>query len=196
MSAEPGTSWMAEVRGRLAAPSPHRMAAGEARHSAVLVPLYVDAGDLWTVLTKRAEELPHHRSQFAFPGGAREAGEDAWTAALREAEEELGIDRAKVVRLGELGELETPTGFRIVPCVGAVPFPLETRPSPQEIAEVFAVPILALANPQLVEERRVTLDGRERWLRIYHLGSRQVWGVTARILQDLLERLGLGVEEG
>jgi len=65
---------------------------------------------------------------------------------------------------------------------------------PDEIDEVFAVPIPALAHPNLVEEREVLLNGRRRTLRLYHVGRHVVWGVTARILQNLLERLGLGDE--
>ena len=73
--------------------------------------------------------------------------------------------------------------------------PLPTHPNPQEIAEVFAIPLAALANPTMVEERRVLLDGGERTIRIYHVGGRQIWGLTARILQNLLERLGLPTPE-
>ncbi len=184
-------SWILDARSRLHSPPARRLPAREARHAAVLVPLYVDAGELWTVLTRRAETLPHHKGQIAFPGGGRETGEDAWGAALREASEELGIAPSVVLRLGELDECETPSGFRIIPCVGAVPHSLPTHPNPEEIAEVFAVPLTALGNPTMVEERRVLLDGHERTLRIYHLGGRQIWGLTARILQNLLERLGL-----
>ncbi len=185
------TSWIIELRGRLSAPSPRRLPPTDARQAAVLVPLYVDAGELWTVLTKRTEKLPHHKGQIAFPGGSLEAGEDPWAGALRETEEEIGIEPKKIVRLGDLDESETPSGFRIVPCVGAVPFPIETRPNEDEIEDVFAVPISAFANPTAVEDRMVVLDGEEKMLRIYHVGRRQVWGLTARILQNLLQRLGL-----
>ena len=184
-------SWILQVRERLASPPPRRLGPRDARQAAVLVPLYVDAGELWTLLTLRTDTLPHHKGQIAFPGGGRELGEDPWSAALRETQEEIGVEPRAVLRLGELDEAETPSGFRIIPCVGAVPYPIETRPNPAEIAEVFAVPLSAFANPRLVEERRVLLDGRARALRIYHVGGRQVWGLTARILQNLLVRLGL-----
>ena len=114
-------SWIEEVRSRLAAPAPRRLAPGEQREAAVLVPLFVDAGELWTLLTRRAEHLAKHRGQVAFAGGGLELGEDAWTGALREAEEELGLPRESVLVLGQLDEVEAPTGYRIVPCVGAVP---------------------------------------------------------------------------
>ncbi len=191
-------SWILEVRQRLASPAPSRLPPSEAREAAVLVPLFVDAGELWTLLTKRAETLPHHKSQIAFPGGGREIGEDPWAAALRETEEELGIDTKQVARLGELDEAETPSGFRIIPCVGAVPSDLEPSINEDEIAEVFSVPLLAFADFRVIEDRVVKIDGVERVIRVYHLGSRQVWGLTARIMQNLLHRLGLEMpdEEG
>ncbi len=77
---------------RLAAPPPRRLAARDLRPAAVLVPLYVDAGELWTILTKRTDTLPSHRGQIAFPGGGRELKEDRWVAARREAHEEIGLD--------------------------------------------------------------------------------------------------------
>ena len=185
------SSWILELRARLSSPAGRRLPPDDTREAAVLVPLYVDAGGLWTLLTKRSEDLPHHRGQIAFPGGSLEAGEDAWAAALRETEEEVGIDPKKVLRLGELDEASTPSGFRIVPCVGAVPFPLETQLNSAEIEEVFPVPIQAFANPRMIEDRVVSFDGKPRELRIYHIGGRQVWGLTARIIQNLLDRLGM-----
>jgi 8-oxo-dGTP pyrophosphatase MutT (NUDIX family) len=184
-------SWIKEIRDRLSSPPPRRLAASDLRQASVLVPLYVDAGELWTVLTKRTDDLPTHRSQIAFPGGGRELKEDPWAAALRETQEEIGLDPKGVLRLGELDEGETPAGFRVIPCVGAIPFPYEARPNAAEIAEVFSLPLSAFTNPRLVEERPVKINGVERMLRIYHVGNRQIWGLTARVLQNLLIRLGM-----
>ena len=191
MSDSPAHSWIMEIRGRLSSPPARRLPPTDDRQAAVLVPLYVDAGELWTLLTLRSDKLPHHKGQIAFPGGSLESGEDAWTAAARETEEEIGIERGKILQLGELDEAQTPTGFRITPCVGAVPFPVETELNEDEIEDVFALPIRAFANPTAVEDRPVLLDGVERVLHIYHVGSRQIWGLTAMILQNLLQRLGL-----
>ncbi len=184
-------SWINQVRSLLSAQTPRRLPPSDVRQAAVLVPLYVDAGQLWTLLTKRSEELPTHKGQIAFPGGALEAGETSWDGALRETHEEIGVEPAKVLRLGQLDQASTPSGFHIVPCVGAVPFPLETTINRDEIDELIPLPLTAFANPAMVEERAVTVDGVERMLRVYHVGGRQIWGLTARILQDLLVRLGL-----
>jgi 8-oxo-dGTP pyrophosphatase MutT (NUDIX family) len=188
-------SWILALRERLASPPPRRLAPSDLRPASVLVPLYVDAGELWTVLTKRADNLPSHRSQIAFPGGGREPKEDPWAAALRETHEEIGLDPKIVLKLGELDEVDSPAGFRVIPCVGAVPYPHKTQLNEAEIAEVFALPISAFANPKMVEERDVLINGVERKLLIYHIGNRQIWGLTARILQNLLVRLGLESEE-
>ncbi len=182
-------SWIQELRAQLSTPAPTRLKPSEARQAAILVPLYVEAGQLWTVLTKRSNQVPHHRGQIAFPGGARETGEDAWTTALRETEEELGLPSQRILKIGQLDEAWTPSGFHIIPCVGAVPYPLELDPHEGEIAETFSVPLLEFANPRLVEDREVTINGRERTLRIYHVGKRQIWGLTARVLQNLMDRL-------
>jgi 8-oxo-dGTP pyrophosphatase MutT (NUDIX family) len=191
----PVQSWIVALRERLSSPPPRRLPASDLRQASVLVPLYVNAGELWTVLTKRTDTLPSHRSQIAFPGGGRELKEDPWAAALRESHEEIGLDPKLVLRLGELDEVESPAGFRVIPCVGAVPFPHKLQPNEAEISEVFNLPLSAFTNPQLVEERAVTINGVQRDLRIYHVGSRQIWGLTARVLQNLLVRLGLEPEE-
>lgn len=188
----PESSWIMELRARLAS-SGERLPESDVGRAAVLVPLYVDSGELWTFLTRRTDDLPIHQGQIAFPGGPLESGEEAWDAALREAHEEVGLHPRLVLKLGELPEIETLSSFRIVPCVGAVPYPVETEPSSDEVDEVFAVPITAFANPTAIEERVVTVDDEQHLLRIYHVGNRHVWGPTAQILQDLLERLGLAV---
>ena len=188
-------SWILALRERLASPPLRRLAANDLRPASVLVPLYVEAGELWTVLTKRADNLPSHRSQIAFPGGGRELKEDPWAAALRETQEEIGLDPKVVLKLGDLDEVDSPAGFRVIPCVGAIPYPYKIKPNEAEIAEVFSLPISAFANPRMVEERDVRINGVERKLLIYHIGNRQIWGLTARILQNLLVRLGLESEE-
>ncbi len=187
-------SWIHEIRDRLISPPPRRLPAipaNDLRPASVLVPLYVDAGELWTVLTKRTDDLPSHRSQIAFPGGGRELKEDPWAAALRETNEEIGLDPKAVLRLGELDEGDTPAGFRVIPCVGAIPFPYKATPNAAEIAEIFSLPLSAFSNPKMVEERPVKINGVERLLLVYHIGNRQIWGLTARILQNLLVRLGM-----
>lgn len=189
-------SWIQEVRQRLDAPPPRRITKGAGRDAAVLVPLFVEARELWTVLTQRSIELPTHKGQIAFPGGGQELGEEMWQTALREAEEEIGLPRQSVLQLGELDHVEAVTSdFRIVPCVGAIPGAFQPKINEAEISEVFTLPLSALARPQLVEDRAVMIDGVQRTLRIYHVGRWQIWGLTARVLQNLLRRLGMEGDE-
>lgn len=184
-------SWISELRQRLAQPPPKQLVAGERRAASVLVPLFVNAGQLWVLLTKRSDGLPQHGGQVAFPGGGCEVGEDAWEAALRETREEIGIREKSVARLGRLDDVDTFSGFRIRPCVGAIAYPYEIEVNEDEIADVFEVPLLAFADVRVVEDRVVTVDGHDRMFRIYHVGKHRVWGLTAGILQNLMARLGL-----
>lgn len=183
--------WIQEVRQRLATPAPARLPHNDDRQAAVLVPLYVNAGELWTVLARRSQELRHHQGQIGFPGGAIEAGEDLWQGALREANEEVALDTSGVLPLGNLDEQRSSSGYRVVPCVGAVPFPLELEADGSEIDDVFSIPLSACANPQWVEEREVTLNDRSHWIRMYQIGRHQIWGMTARVIENLLQRLGM-----
>ncbi len=185
-------TWVHDLRQRLEAPEPQRLIDDHrGRSASVLVPLYVHADELWLVLTKRAQDLMHHGGQIAFPGGGRDPGEDEWDAALRETEEEIGLDPRRVLKLGLLDEIYAEvSNYRIQPCVGVVPYPLEATPNPEEIENVFSVPLLQFTDVRVIEERLVEWKGQERQIRVYHVGRHPVWGLTARIIQNLLERLG------
>jgi 8-oxo-dGTP pyrophosphatase MutT (NUDIX family) len=186
-------SWIIELRARLESPPPRRRPPTEKgeRGAAILVPLFVETGELWTLLTRRTEHLPTHKNQIAFPGGAIEAGEESWDAAVRETHEEVGLEPKSIVPIGALDEIVSVSGYRVTPWVGAVPSPVVPRIHTDEIAEAFQVPLTAISNPRLIEDRPVEIDGRERVLRIYHVGRRQIWGLTAAVLTNLLERLGM-----
>jgi len=156
------------------------------------VPIFVNAGELWVLLTKRAEALSNHAGQIAFPGGARDADEDDWQTALRETQEEIGLAPDRVLKLGQLDEIYAEVSdYRIVPCVGAAPFPFEPMPNEDEIDEVFSIPLLAFADVKVIEDRIVQWKGNDHEIRIYHVGRHAVWGLTARIIQNLLLRLGI-----
>ena len=184
-------SWIIDIRARLSDPPPRLLPPSGARSAALLMPLYVDARQLWTLITRRAAKVAGQSGQVAFPGGPLDPEEDPWQAALRHSEEETGIEAKRVMRIGQLDEIETPSGFRIVPVVGAVPNSFETAPKRGVVDEIFAVPLSAFADPRLVEDRWLEKDGRQRLQRLYHIGGRTVGGLTAGIVQNLLVRLGL-----
>ena len=189
--------WILEIRRRLerqwVVPDVVReIAEGtpDARPAAVLVPLYVKERELWTLFTKRSEAVETHKGQISFPGGM-EALDDAspWDTAIREAEEEIGVPQKAILKLGELPEVVTFTGFRIRPFVGAIPYPFELREDPREVASTIEMPIRALMGPTLVEERGVAWKGRTIPTPVYHVKGHVIWGATAFLLSSLLEAL-------
>jgi 8-oxo-dGTP pyrophosphatase MutT (NUDIX family) len=183
--------WLEEVERLLAAaPVLRRPPAEGFVPSAVLVPLYAAAGQLWVLLTRRTDTLPKHAGQYAFPGGVREEGDqDEVAAALREAHEEIGLDPSRVVVLGHLDDVRTPTGFLISPVVGAIPFPLTVQPASEEVEAIVQVPFAYLANPEVVEEQELEIAGERVLSPVYHYRNHRIWGATARILADLIDRL-------
>jgi len=165
----------------------------EGRHlirAAVLVAFLPGPAGLEVILTKRSSRLKHHPGQIALPGGkVDDTDADAVAAALREAEEEIGLSRGIVTILGTTDAHETVTGFSVTPVVGCIPLPFEPRPEAGEVDEVFTVPLAHLLDPAnyRIEGRR----WRGQWRRYYTVpyGPYYIWGATARILRALADRM-------
>ncbi len=157
--------------------------------AAVLVALVERAAGLNLILTRRADTLTRHSGQVALPGGRADPGEAAWTTALREAEEEIGLDR-RFVRPAGLGDLyRTSTGFEITPVVAFVSPGFTITASEAEVAEVFETPFAFLMDPANHEQR--TWEGPTGTRRYYAMAhdERLIWGATAGILRGLWARL-------
>ena len=186
------SNWLAEIRGKLADRTLQGVAPqAEHRRAGVLVPLYVKEKELLLLFTKRSDKVLNHRGQVSFPGGVHETGDrDLKETALRETEEELGLERKQIVLLGRLSPIVTVTNFYVEPYVAAIPFPVELKPSADEIEELWEIPISALMAPTAVEERM--FEGRDRPVLFYHYGQKTVWGATAQILSELLDVLAAG----
>jgi 8-oxo-dGTP pyrophosphatase MutT (NUDIX family) len=157
--------------------------------AAVLVPMYVRRGELQLVFTKRRDDMRRHPGEISFPGGRREEQEhDLWATALREAEEEIGLPASAVTVVGALQPTPTiATGYAVYPFVGLIESTRDWVPSAGEVAEV-----LDLSVPALVEgygRRRLLRRGLPIRTDTYVVGDDLIWGATARILADLLERL-------
>ena len=184
------SGWMAEIQSRLAS-RPQRPLGGEAagrRRAAVLVPLFVRGGRLWILFTRRTDTLEHHRGQISFPGGAEEPGDATLEdTALRESEEEIGLERKDAILLGALSPIVTVTNFYVEPYVAAIPQPYLFRPQETEIAELIEVPLAALMDPAILEKK--PFPGRDEPVLFYHHGDHVIWGATARMLEELLEAL-------
>jgi 8-oxo-dGTP pyrophosphatase MutT (NUDIX family) len=166
-------------------PETPRMAA------AVLVPLVEYDDGFSLIFTQRTADLKAHAGQISFPGGRMEAGDaDAEAAALREAQEEIGLDPRKVEILGRLDPYRTVTGFDITPIVGAIRPPLDLEPDPVEVAEIFEVPLaffLDAANHQ--RHSRTSPTGAVRAYYAMPYQDRYIWGATAGMLMNLYEVL-------
>ena len=158
------------------------------RPAAVLVGITIDRQSI--VLTKRSARLKHHPGQIAFPGGKQDP-EDAnqVDAALREAEEEIGLPRTAVEVLGTLPTHETVTGFEVTPVVALIGGTRPLMPEAGEVSEIFEVPLDFMMTPSnfRVESRRWQGVAR-RYYSVPH-GPYYVWGATARILRGLAERM-------
>jgi 8-oxo-dGTP pyrophosphatase MutT (NUDIX family) len=143
------------------------------------------------VFTVRTRHLQAHAGQVAFPGGGREAQDaDAVATALRESEEEIGLDRALVTPLGYLDNFETISGYRVTPVVARIAAHASFRPSPDEVAEVFEVPLAFFLEPGNLRRYVMEYRGQRREMVEFLHGGHRIWGATAAILTNLLARMG------
>jgi 8-oxo-dGTP pyrophosphatase MutT (NUDIX family) len=156
----------------------------------VLVPIVAHRPEATVIMTRRTEHLPSHAGQIAFPGGKIDEGDvTPAAAALREAEEEIGLDPAIVETLGYSAPYHTGSGFRILPVLALIEPGFRLAPNPGEVAEVFEVPLGFLMDPanHRVGFRDASL-GRRFFYEIPY-GDRYIWGVTAGIIRRIYERI-------
>ncbi|MDB5453547.1 MAG: MutT/nudix family protein [Caulobacteraceae bacterium] len=158
--------------------------------AAVLVALVEREAGLSVLLTRRSDALRSHSGQVALPGGRRDPGETPWETALREAEEEIGLDRSFVTLAGLSTPYRTLTGYQIVPVVGFVTPGFTLDPNPDEVADIFETPFGHLMDPANYEEQeRTSSSGEVRRFYATTHEDRTIWGVTAAMLRDLYDRL-------
>ncbi len=182
------SAWIAERLGVSETNAPRPQA--DLIAAAVLLPLVPRPRGMTVLLTRRAEDLADHAGQVSFPGGRIEAGDASIEdAALREAEEEIGLSRNRIETLGHLPARETGTGFLVFPIVGLVRPPFDFSPDPREVAEIFELPLSIVLDPARHErvEKRSTSTGRVgRYHAIRHEGH-FIWGTTAAMLVNFYE---------
>jgi 8-oxo-dGTP pyrophosphatase MutT (NUDIX family) len=158
--------------------------------AAVLVPIVEHDDALTVLLTKRTDHLADHAGQISFPGGRIEPEDpDPEYAALREAQEEVGLPPEQVEVIGRLDLYRTRTGFEVVPVVGLVRPPLVLTPDPYEVAEVFEVPLSFVLDPVNHELHKRELRGMMRTFYVLPYEGRNIWGATAGMLVNLAQVL-------
>ncbi len=163
------------------------------RPAAVLIAVTDRADEPGVLLTHRPSTMASHPGQAALPGGKIEPGETAVEAALREAEEELGINPAQVRIIGALDDYKTSSGFHITPVLAVVPADITITPDPREVDSWFEPPLAFLLEPANRTLHQALWQGHMReYYEIMWQGHR-VWGVTAGIIANLAHRLGAGV---
>jgi 8-oxo-dGTP pyrophosphatase MutT (NUDIX family) len=159
-----------------------------AKPAAVLIAV-IDRSVPTVILTQRTADLPSHAGQIAFPGGKIDGEETPAGAALREAEEEIGLKPTLVEPLGYLDLYLTFSGFRILPTVARIAPDFELTPNRSEVADVFEVPLDYLMRPENYRRKSRDWNGIIRHYYEIPYRNRYIWGVTAGILRNLYERI-------
>jgi 8-oxo-dGTP pyrophosphatase MutT (NUDIX family) len=187
------------LQSRLARPVPpeaqglsdgFRLPGREGRNTpaAVLVPVINRPGGLQLLLTQRSATLPDHPGQISFPGGRIEPHDPSVAgAALREAEEEVGLAPSRVTVLGELAPYETVTGYRVTPVVGWVEPPFDLTLDPVEVDDAFEVPLSFVLDPAHLQRHFRMLGDLRRDYYAIPYADRYIWGATAAMIV-ILER--------
>ena len=166
---------------------------GQVVAAAVLVPIVARPSGLTMLLTQRTADLSSHAGQVAFPGGKVDPDDDGpLAAALREAEEEIGLERRFVEPLGFLDGYQTGTGFRIVPAVALVSEGFVLRLNAREVSNAFEVPLAFLFDPANHQRQSREWRGKARTFYAMPYGGHFIWGATAGMIRNLYERLILG----
>ena len=158
--------------------------------AAVLVPLVEHETGVTVLLTRRSDTMRSHTGQVAFPGGRCDPGELPWETAIREAQEEIGLDPGHVALAGLSSAYQTGSGFDITPVVAFVRPGFTITPNPDEVAQVFETPLAFLMDPQNHQRRfRDMDDGQRRHFYAMPYEGQLIWGATAAMLRQLYVRL-------
>lgn len=164
--------------------------------AAVLVPFFERDNEPYLMFTKRSETVQHHRNEISFPGGSYDPSDpDLQFTALRELQEEVSIPPENVELLGCLEEIHTYSSmFIVVPFIGILkgtPWFVANR---NEVEEILTIPLRHFYNPSIFHEEEFTLENRTVPVYYYRWESHTIWGLTGRILKNLLDLMQEGVK--
>ena len=153
--------------------------------AAILILLYLADNEIYFFLTKRTDELKHHKGQISLPGGTQEGNEKLIDTALRETQEEIGINKTSISIIGTITPLFVPvTGFMIYPFIGYSLNKLDPKPDPVEVATIFSVNISDLLNKENRTTEQRNIRGYDVQVPYFKLNDYQVWGATSMILSE------------
>jgi len=175
---------------------PNRLKSGVLKHSAVLILILNNSDSYSLVLTQRTRKMKHHSGEISFPGGRHDpdTDKDMIETALRECEEEIGINKDDVEILGQLDDVPTMTGYVITPVVGKIDngHPKFIR-SEIEVEQIFTIPITFFLDPKNYREQSMRVEGKKFpiFMFDYYFESKlnTIWGATAHILVDYLKKI-------
>lgn len=160
------------------------------RKAAVLILLVEKPDGIHILFTERTAHLTTHAGQISFPGGgAEKADKDIEHTALREAQEEIGLDPANVRVIGRLGDYITRSGFLVTPVIAALEKDQQWFPDENEVARIFDAPLEHVLSPGALRQESVTFEGRERRFFVMDWRSFRIWGATAGILKNFADVL-------
>ena len=158
--------------------------------AAVLIPVIAHPQALTVLFTQRTPHLRSHSGQVSFPGGRAEPGDaSAEFTALRETEEEIGLSPSVVEVLARLPDYRTRTGYRVTPVVGLLTPPVAFAPDPNEVAEIFEVPLAFLLDERNRQRRTREFQGQQVGYYVFEYGEKVIWGATAGMLVNLHKML-------
>lgn len=167
---------------------PYARWTGAPRDAAVLIPVVIHEAEPTVILTLRTPHLSSHAGQIAFPGGKIDGTDGGpWQAALREANEEIGLDPRSVEKVAELAPYLTGSGYKVTPVVAGIRPGFSLQPNPGEVADIFEVPLSFLMNPANHLKQSRDWEGKPRYFYAMPYGERYIWGVTAGIIRSLYE---------
>ena len=156
--------------------------------AAVLILCYEKDNDLYFVMTERSNSLPSHPGEVAFPGGKREKKDkNLKQTALREATEEISLDPAKVEILGQLDPLESRFGLSVTPFIGILKEKFELEPNPDEVADIFHLPLSFFKNNPLIKRGVTNFKGETFDTPVIIYDNHEIWGLTLAFTLDFLK---------
>ena len=169
---------------------------GTLKPSAVMMVLFYNLGEYWMVLNRRSYTVRRHKGEIAFPGGVKDATDpDLLFTALRETNEEMGIEPCSLKVLGSLDNAVTSSGYIITPFVSTIEYPYTYSVNRMEVEEVIEVRLIDLFRKELQRDEVSVIDGEIVKLPTYSFGGHLVYGATARILRDFAVLIDRAIRE-